>query len=141
MFKEIKENASPVAEIKRVFLLVCLCFPFSWLGLPGDAHGGACSWSPPVDLVIPKHLSPGLKSISQTWGPGNGQLRTFYIGSQVSLTACNRRTQVDLTGKHPAFLLTQCDPCTGQCLLNFAWPGLPPQKKPELLGPQADLLY
>lgn len=53
-----------VAEIKSMVF----AFLFPGLGLPGWTHDEDCSWPPPADLVMPKLLSPGRKSVSQTWG-------------------------------------------------------------------------
>lgn len=89
-----------------------LAFPVSGLSLPGDTQGRDCCQSPLIDLIMPKLPSPGIKLISQMWGSDNWQLRTFCVGPQVSLTACNCRTHVDFSGKQPAFLFAQFDSCT-----------------------------
>lgn len=89
-----------------------LAFPVSGLSLPGDTQGRDCCQSPLTDLIMPKIPSPGIKLISQMWGSDNWQLRTFCVGPQVSLTACNCRTHVDFSGKQPAFLFAQFDSCT-----------------------------
>lgn len=87
-----------VAEIKGWFF----AFPFPGLGC---THDGNCSWSPPADLVMPKLLCPGIKSISQTWDQVTlWQLRVACTESQI-LAACNWGAHIDFIGKHPTFLV------------------------------------
>ena len=90
--------SAQVAEIKGWFF----AFPFPGLGC---THDGNCSWSPPADLVMPKLLCPGIKSISQTWDQVTlWQFRVACTESQI-LAACNWGAHIDFIGKHPTFLL------------------------------------
>ena len=126
-----------VAEIKGWFF----AFPFPGLGC---THDGNCSWSPPADLVMPKLLCPGIKSISQTWDQVTlWQLRVACTESQI-LAACNWGAHIDFIGKHPTFLvhgLTLAEVGHPKFWLVSFFSRPPASKKHNFCGHWADPLH